>query len=71
MATISGIVRKRYVAPNLTIREREIAKLIVFGLSTKEIAQKLYISESTVKQAVLTVKQKTGINKRSEFAYIL
>lgn len=71
MATLSGIVRNRYVASNLTIREREIAKLIVFGLSTKEIAQKLYISESTVKQAVLTVKQKTGINKRSEFAYIL
>lgn len=71
ISTLSGIVRNRYIATNLTAREREVAKLISFGLTAKEIADRLHISESTVKQATLIIKQKTGINKRTEFAYIL
>ena len=68
---ISGIVRNRTVASNLTVREREVAKLSAFGFTVKEIAAKLYISESTVKQTIFNVIQKTGINDRSEFAGIL
>ncbi len=71
LSALSGIVRNRYIASHLTSREREIAKLIAFGLTAKEVADRLHISESTVKQATLIVKQKTGVNKRSEFAYIL
>ena len=68
---LSGIVRNRVIATNLTSREREVAKLAAFGFTTKEIANKLYISESTVKQTVLKVVQKTGVNDRNEFATIL
>ena len=68
---ISGIVRNRTVAANLTVREREVAKLSAFGFTVREIAAKLYISESTVKQTIFNVIQKTGINDRSEFASIL
>ena len=68
---ISGIVRNRTVAANLTVREREVAKLSAFGFTVKEIAARLYISESTVKQTIFNVIQKTGINDRSEFASIL
>lgn len=68
---LSGTVRNRYIASNLTAREREVAKLAAFGFTTKEIAGMLYISESTVKQTVLRVVQKTGVKDRSEFPNIL
>ena len=68
---LSGAVRNRNIASNLTSREREVAKLAAFGFTTKDIASMLYISESTVKQTVLRVVQKTGVKDRSEFASIL
>lgn len=68
---LGGAVRNRYIAADLTSREREVAKLAAFGFTTKEIAAMLYISESTVKQTVLRVVQKTGVRDRSEFASIL
>ena len=68
---LGGAVRNRYIAADLTAREREVAKLAAFGFTTKEIAAMLYISESTVKQTVLRVVQKTGVRDRSEFASIL
>ncbi len=68
---LSGAVRNRNIAANLTAREREVAKLVTFGFTSKEIASMLYIAESTVKQTVLRVVQKTGVKDRSEFASIL
>ena len=68
---ISSTVRGRMISSNLTPREREVAKLAAFGFTTKEIASMIYISESTVKQTVLSAVQKTGIKDRSEFAQIL
>ena len=68
---LSGIVRNRVIASNLTVREREVAKLVSFGFTTKEVAQTLYISESTVKQTVLKVVQKTGVKDRNDFPVIL
>ena len=70
-ARISGSVRNRNLAVNLTAREREIAKLTAFGFTAREIAALLYISESTVKQTVLRVIQKAGISSRAEIAYVL
>lgn len=68
---LSGTVRGRMVASNLTPREREVAKLATFGFTTREIAAMLHITESTVKQTVLSAVQKTGIKDRSEFSKIL
>lgn len=68
---LSGAMRNRTVATNLTRREREVAKLAAFGRSNKEIAGLLYVSESTVKQTILRVVQKTGINDRRELSTIL
>ena len=70
-AKLSSAVRGRMIACNLTHREREVAKLAAFGFTSKEIAATLYISESTVKQTILSAVQKTGIKDRSEFAKIL
>ena len=68
---LSGAIRNRSIASNLTAREREVAKLAAFGYTTKDIGAMLFISESTVKQTVLKVVQKTGVKDRSEFSSIL
>ena len=68
---LSGAIRNRTIATNLTTREREVAKLVAFGFTTKDIAKYIHLSESTVKQTVLRVVQKTGVRDRSEFHAIL
>ncbi|MBR2336990.1 MAG: response regulator transcription factor [Clostridia bacterium] len=70
-AKLSSAVRNRYIATNLLPREREVAKLVAFGFTSKEIANMLYVSESTVKQTVQKIVQKTGVKDRSEFSDIL
>lgn len=50
----------------LTKRELEIAGLIAEGKSNGEIAEKLYISETTVKKHVSNIFEKTGISRREE-----
>ena len=70
-AKISGTIRNKFIATNLTPREREVAKLTVFGYNVKEISAMLYISESTVKQTIIRAMNKTGINEKKEFVYII
>ena len=70
-ATLSGTVRNKYIATNLTTKEREIAKLSAFGFGNKEIANMLFISESSVKQTIIRILNKTGLNEKKEFVYII
>lgn len=53
----------------LTEREMEIAKFILKGLSNKEIAQVLGISESTVKTHVKNIMEKLGTKNRAEIVF--
>jgi DNA-binding CsgD family transcriptional regulator len=53
---------------NLSIREREIHGLICQGLSNRQIAKLLFISEATVKVHVQHVFDKTGIRSRTALA---
>lgn len=68
---LSGTIRNKNIATNLTAKEHEVAKLSAFGFSTREIANMLYVSESTVKQTVARVINKTGIQEKSELYLIL
>ncbi|WP_243026927.1 helix-turn-helix transcriptional regulator [Thermus albus] len=56
--------------PQLSPREREVAALAALGLSNKEIAKELGISERTVKAHLSAVFQKAGIKRRSQLAHI-
>lgn len=67
---LSGNVRGKNLVTTLSQREREVAKLAAFGLANAEIAEKLHMSISGVKQAVRIVSEKTGMS-RSEFAAVL
>lgn len=49
----------------LTKREKEIFNLLIINKSTKQIAQKLNISEKTVRNHISNVIQKLDCNNRS------
>lgn len=49
---------------DMTEREKEICTLMVEGLTNKQIAERLYISEGTVKNYISNIYDKTGIHDR-------
>ncbi len=67
---LSSSVRGKEITTTLTLKEREVAKLAAFGMSNPEIAKKLNMSLSVVKQAIRITSEKTGV-RRDEFAAIL
>lgn len=55
-------------ARGLTAREREVAVLVARGLSNRDIAAKLVISERTAEGHVEQVRNKLGFHSRSQIA---
>ncbi|MBO4281521.1 MAG: response regulator transcription factor [Lachnospiraceae bacterium] len=55
----------------LTEREQEIAGLLVEGLTNRQIADRLYISEGTVKNYISAIYDKTGIHDRVKLVVAL
>ena len=53
---------------DLSARQREILELVVEGLSNAEIAGRLYLSESTIKQHLSAVYKMLGVRNRTEAA---
>lgn len=52
----------------LTTREREIVSAIVAGSTNRDIAQKLFLSEDTVKHHLSNIFDKAGVSTRLELA---
>jgi DNA-binding NarL/FixJ family response regulator len=52
--------------PRLTAREMEVLRLVAKGLSNREIAKELYISENTVKNHVRNILEKFHLHSRME-----
>ncbi len=57
-------IRTNGFAEELTEREQEICTLMVEGLTNRQIADRLYISEGTVKNYISNIYDKTGIHDR-------
>lgn len=53
---------------SLSRREHEVAALVAEGLTNREIAQRLYISERTVDGHLEHVREKLGVNTRAQVA---
>ncbi|MDP9070429.1 MAG: response regulator transcription factor [Actinomycetota bacterium] len=58
--------KQQYSAPSLTAREIEVLRLVAKGMSNREIAEELYISENTVKNHVRNILEKLHLHNRME-----
>ena len=58
--------KQQFPAPKLTARELEVLKLVAQGMSNREIASELYISENTVKNHVRNILEKLHLHSRME-----
>jgi two-component system NarL family response regulator len=68
--TVAQLLRHKDVVsarkPALTGREVEVLQFIARGLTSREIGERLYISENTVKNHVRNVLDKLGLHSRGE-----
>lgn len=66
-STGSGSGKSRERSP-LSQREREIVQLVAQGYKNKEMAEKMFISEQTVKNHLHNIFDKLGVSDRLELA---
>ncbi|WP_245717422.1 response regulator transcription factor, partial [Nocardia jejuensis] len=55
----------------LSEREREVAELVLLGLTYREIGGRLYISAKTVEHHVARIRRRIGAGSRSELLSML
>jgi DNA-binding NarL/FixJ family response regulator len=65
---VPPVMRSSVVRPALTHREKQTLGLAVLGLTNSEIAQRLFLAESTVKCHMTSIFSKLGVRSRSEAA---
>jgi len=65
-AVQASLLRRQPVYPSLTKREREVLELLAEGLCAKEIAQSLFISETTVITHKKNLKNKFKVKNTVE-----
>lgn len=68
LAKNSGQAASGFNAGKYTSRELEVIKKVAEGLSNKEIAEKLYISEGTVKNYITSILAKENLSHRTALA---
>lgn len=66
--TVPRAVRHRIAWSVLSPRERQVLQLVAAGLTNGEIADRLYLSESTVKTHLSSSFRKIGVCSRAEAA---
>lgn len=65
---IASRLMERLVSPlpSLTLRELEVLRCVSDGLTNAEIAQKLFVSQATVKTHLVHVFEKLGVTSRTQ-----
>jgi DNA-binding NarL/FixJ family response regulator len=64
-------LRRCLVRPAFSHREREVLALVVEGLQNREIANRLFLAESTIKSHVAAAFAKLGVRSRKEAAALV
>lgn len=64
LAVVTQPVNRKGITP----REREVLSLVAEGASNREIAQKLFIAEKTVKNHVSSLLSRVGVRDRTQLA---
>lgn len=70
-STLQRQLQKQEILDQLTDREQEIALYVAQGLTNKEIASELDITERTVKAHISSLFEKIGIHDRLKLAIML
>jgi two-component system, NarL family, response regulator LiaR len=65
-ALIKASNRSHTPGIDLTLREKDVLKMMIDGLSNPEIAEKLIVSKSTVKFHVSSILSKLSVSSRTE-----
>jgi DNA-binding NarL/FixJ family response regulator len=52
--------------PRLSPREKQVLSMVVLGFTNREIANKLYLAESTIKSHLSSAFEKLGVRSRSD-----
>ena len=68
VATASDALPAEALLQHLSPREREVFRLAATGAGNKELAERLAISEATVKVHLTRIFQKLGLHRRAELA---
>lgn len=61
-------VPRRLRTKALTVREVEVAQLVSAGMTSEEIAQRLFLSPRTIQSHIQSAMRKTGAKNRAELA---
>jgi len=76
-AVVAGLVcaprvtRRLVAKPSFSHREKEILELLVAGMTNRQIGDRLYLSESTIKTHLTAAFAKLGVRSRKDAAAIL
>ena len=71
LVAVPHALRNQVVKPVFSHREREILALVADGATNREIADRLYLAESTVKSHLSTAFSKLGVRSRAEAAALV
>jgi len=64
-SAVDEIIRQPAILPPLSLRELEVLKLIAQGLANREIAQRLFLTESTVELHASRIRKKLKLKSRT------
>jgi DNA-binding CsgD family transcriptional regulator len=67
----AGVLAQSAGRPALTPREKQALAMVVLGFSNADIANKLYVAESTVKSHLSSAFAKLGVRTRSEATAVI
>lgn len=61
-------VSRKLPSPTLSAREREILNMVIDGASNRDVAEKLHLSQNTIKFHIRQLLEKAGVANRTELA---
>jgi len=68
---VPSSMRAAVVKPVLTTREKQVLAMVVMGLSNREIADELFLAESTIKSHLFSAFRRLGVRTRREAAALI